>query len=44
MRPLGVVGPLGDVRALAALVVHRGDAVALALDQIELGDEAEAIG
>ena len=44
LHALRVVGPLGDVGAAAALVVHRGDAVTLALDEVELGDEAQAVG
>jgi hypothetical protein len=42
LRAFGVVGPLGDMRSLAALIVHRCDRIPLALDQIELRDEPEA--
>ena len=38
---LGLVRAGGDVRPLAALVVDGYDALAVALDQIDLGDEAE---
>ena len=41
LHAFGVVGPLTDMRSLAALVVHRRDHIPFALDQIELRDEPE---
>ena len=41
---LGVVGPVGDMGTLAPLVVDGGDAVALAFDEVQLGDDPDPVG
>jgi hypothetical protein len=41
---LGLIRAGRDVRALAALVVDRGDLAVLGLDQVDPSDQAEALG
>ena len=43
LYPFRLVGPLLDMRALAALVVDGDDLAVLGLDQVQLGDQAESV-